>query len=48
MTFVVLLWLVLCYLVIISNALGFMKFFCIIASGIIIFVPLYKKHFKKK
>lgn len=46
--FIVVLWLILCYLVLKSDALGFMKLFCIIASGIIIFVPLYKKHIKKK
>lgn len=44
---ILLLWLALCWLVIISNTLNFMKVFVIIASGIIVFVPLYKKHYRK-
>lgn len=44
---VVLLWLALCYLVAVSPTLPFMKAFVIIASGIIVFVPLYKKYIRK-
>lgn len=46
--FIVVLWVVLCYLLITrSPKIDFMVFFSIIASGIIVFVPLYKKYLKK-
>lgn len=44
---ILLLWLALCVLVVFSDALNFMKVFVVIASGIIVFVPLYKKHYRK-
>ncbi len=37
-----LLWVMLCYLVITRNELNFMTVFAIVASGIIVFVPIYK------
>ena len=42
------LWLLLCYLMIVSQPLTLKVVLIIIGSGIIVFVPLYKKHFKKK
>ncbi len=46
--FIIVLWLVLCYLLITrSPRIDFMVIFSIIASGIIVFVPLYKKYLKK-
>ncbi|MBD5320404.1 MAG: hypothetical protein HDS07_05865 [Bacteroides sp.] len=42
------LWLLLCYLMIVSQPLTLKVVLNIIGSGIIVFVPLYKKHFKKK
>ncbi|MBR6758083.1 MAG: hypothetical protein IKM35_06380 [Bacteroidaceae bacterium] len=37
-----LLWVMLCYLVITKSELNFMTIFAIVASGIIVFVPIYK------
>lgn len=45
---IVLLWLLLCYLLLTSQPLTGRVVFIIIASGIIVFVPLYKKHFKNR
>ncbi len=45
---ILLLWLVLCYILLRRAArIDFMVIFTIVASGIIIFVPLYKKYFRK-
>lgn len=44
--FLLSLWLLLCYLLISQRALTLWTLFVIIASGIIIFVPLYKKYVK--
>lgn len=47
--FVIVLWLVLCYLLLTRSVkIDFMVIFTIIASGIIIFVPLYKKYIRGK
>lgn len=44
-TFIFVLWLVLCYLLITRvPKIDFMTIFSIVASGIIVFVPLYKKY----
>lgn len=40
------LWLLLCYLMLQGRGLNFYTLFVVIASGIIVFVPLYKKHIK--
>ena len=40
------LWLILCYLMLQGRGLNFYTLFVIIASGIIVFLPLYKKYFK--
>lgn len=45
---VVLLWIFLCILLVTSRKIDFMVIFTIIASGIIIFVPLYKRYKKAK
>lgn len=46
--FIAVLWLVLCYLLVTkSERIDFMVIFTIVASGIIVFVPLYKKYLKK-
>lgn len=42
------LWLVTVALVLLSQPFTFRIGFILIASGIIVFVPLYKKHFRKK
>lgn len=43
--FITLLWLVLCYmLVVTSKPLTLRTLFIIVASGIVVFVPLYKKY----
>lgn len=42
--FLLLLWLLLCYLLLSQRSLTLWTLFVIIASGIIIFVPLYKKY----
>lgn len=44
--FLAALWLVLCYMVIASQPLTLWTLFVIIASGIVVWVPLYKKHIK--
>lgn len=44
---IVLLWLALCYILITSAPMTLRTLFVIVASGIIVFVPLYKKHFRK-
>ena len=47
--FIIVLWLVLCYLLITrSPKIDFMVVFTIVASGIVIFVPLYKKYMRGK
>lgn len=47
--FILVLWLVLCYLLLTRSAkIDFMVIFTIIASGIVIFVPLYKKYMRGK
>lgn len=47
--FIVVLWLVLCYLLLVrSERVDFMTIFAILASGIVIFVPLYKKYVRGK
>ncbi len=40
----VLLWVALCVILLMSRKIDFMVIFAIIASGIVIFVPLYKKY----
>lgn len=40
------LWLLLCYLLLSQRTFTLWTLFVIIASGIIIFVPLYKKHIR--
>lgn len=45
---IVLLWLALCYIMVVSQPFTLKVLFIIIASGIVVFVPLYKKHIKKK
>ena len=48
-TCVVLLWLALCYILITKSAVvDFRVVFAIIASGIVIFVPIYKKYKRGK
>lgn len=43
--FILVLWLVLCYLLLTRvPRIDFMTIFSIVASGIIVFVPLYKKY----
>lgn len=44
---ILLLWLALCWLVVASQPFTLRVALILIASGIIIFVPLYKKHFRK-
>ncbi len=41
------LWLLLCYLLIRSTPFTLKTILLIVGSGIIVFVPLYKKHFRK-
>ena len=45
--FVLLLWVCLCWLVLSQPELTFMNVFSIVASGIIVFVPLYKRYFRR-
>ncbi len=47
MSCIVALWLALCYLMIISQPFTLKTALIIIASGIVVFVPLYKKYFRK-
>lgn len=47
--FIAALWLVLCYLLVTRTPkIDFMTIFTIVASGIIVFVPLYKKQRRNK
>ena len=45
---ILLLWLGLCWLLLTRAEIDFMVIFTIVASGIIVFVPLYKKYVRKK
>ena len=45
---IVLLWVALCYLLVTSGPFTLKTMFVIIASGIVVFVPLYKKHIRGK
>lgn len=45
---IALLWLALCYILVVSQPFTLRVLFIILASGIVVFVPLYKKHIKKK
>ena len=48
-TCILLLWLALCYILLTRAArIDFMVLFAILASGIIVFVPLYKKYVRRK
>lgn len=44
---IALLWLALCWLLISSSPFSLRLVFILVASGIIVFVPIYKKHFRK-
>lgn len=44
--FIAVLWLILCYLVVASQPFTLWVLFIIVASGIIVWVPLYKKYIK--
>lgn len=47
--FILILWFALCYLLLTRVArIDFMTIFAIVASGIVVFVPLYKKYIRKK
>ncbi len=47
--FIVVLWVWLCCLLLTrAKQIDFMVIFSIVASGIIVFVPLYKRYYKKK
>ncbi|MCC8176607.1 MAG: hypothetical protein LUC85_00290 [Bacteroidales bacterium] len=41
-----LLWLLLCYIVLKTRDLNFWTLFVVVTSGIVIFVPLYKKYIR--
>ena len=43
-----LLWLALCYILVASQPMNLRVIFVIIASGIIVFVPIYKKYVRSK
>lgn len=45
---IVALWLLLCWLLVTSQPFTLKVLFIIVASGIVVFVPLYKKHFKNR
>ena len=45
---IVLLWVALCYLLVTSGPFTLKTMFVIIASGIVVFVPLYKKHIRAR
>ncbi len=47
-TFIVALWLLLCYLVVTTQPLTFRVVFIIVASGIVVLVPLWKKYIRNK
>ncbi len=40
------LWLLLCYLMVAGRGFNLYTLFVIVASGIVVFVPLYKKYIK--
>jgi hypothetical protein len=40
------LWILLCYLVISTRGLNFWTLFAIVVSGVLVFVPNYKKHIR--
>lgn len=44
----VMLWLALCYLLVKGRGIDGPVIFAVAASGIIVFVPLYKKYIRKK
>ncbi len=44
---ILMLWLALCYIMVTSRPFTLWVAFVIVASGIVVFVPLYKKHMKK-
>lgn len=44
--FIAVLWLILCYLVVASQPFTLWVLFIIVVSGIIVWVPLYKKYIK--
>lgn len=44
--FIALLWLALCYIVVVSQPMSLRVIFVIVASGIVVWVPLYKKYIK--
>lgn len=46
--FILALWLVLCYLLVTRRGLDGMTVFIIVASGIVVWVPLYKKYIRDK
>jgi hypothetical protein len=47
--FIFALWIALCYILVTRAAhIDFMVIFAIVTSGIVIFVPLYKRYIKKK
>ncbi|MCM1111067.1 MAG: hypothetical protein NC336_07665 [Clostridium sp.] len=45
---IAILWVLICWLLIVSQPFTPRVLLVIIASGIIVFVPLYKKYFKKR
>lgn len=47
LVFIAVLWLALDYLLIVSTPFSLKTVLLIVGSGIIVFVPLYKKHFRK-
>lgn len=47
LTYIAILWAALCYLLITSTPFTLKTLMLIVGSGIIVFVPLYKKHFRK-
>ncbi len=47
--FILVLWLLLCYLLLSRvRQVTFMTMFTVVASGIVVFVPLYKKYVRNK
>ncbi len=44
--FLAILWIVLCFLVVATQPFSFRVLFIIVASGIVVWVPLYKKYIK--
>lgn len=47
LVFIALLWLALVALILTTARLDFFTLFAIVASGVVVFVPLYKKYFGK-